>query len=164
MRITGDRFPAAMHQTDPSRRSIPTDSLSAIWIGMAVVGAVLSPLVHEPLGVAACAGAVAIGAFQTGRRVLRDDPRVAALTAQLERARRDRDAMLEYLAAHGRDAQVPAAGDGGGGQPPAPPAARPSAQVRGGGRPGAVAAPAPLRPLDAPLDADDGAATDEATR
>lgn len=163
MRVTRDRLPDVAHRTSPLPRSAPAETIAAGWLGLAVVGAVLSPLVHEPLGVAACAGAVAIGAFQTGRRVIRDDPRVAALTAQLDRARRDRDAMLEYLATHGRGPAIPAPGDGGGVEPPAPPAARPSAKVRGGGRPGAVAAPA-LRPLDAPLDAADGTATDEDDR
>lgn len=165
MRVDRDRigFPA----TSQAPTGIMPRDLSVLWPALVAGGgaAIGYATGGEPaLVVVGGIGALVTGSYLLGRRVVRDDPRVAALTAQLDRTRRDRDAMLEYLATDGRGSQVPAPADGGGSQPPAPPAARPSASVRGGGRPGSVAAPATLRPLDATLDDRDGAATAEDDR
>lgn len=165
MKITRRSIPDARPDSPgPSQRRLP--DAPAVWAGLAVVGAVLAPLVHEPLAIAAAVGAVGTGCYQLGRRVVRDDPRVAALTADRDRIRRNYDGLLEHLAAQRLDADGlaarSAAGAGGGAQPPAPPAARPSASVRGGGRPGRAGL-APVPSLDDPLDAA-APGTDEAVR
>lgn len=151
MKITRSSPDARPADPKPSPRRLP--DAPAVWAGLAVVGAVLAPLVHEPLAIAAAVGAVGTGCYQLGRRVLRDDPRVAALTEQLARVRRSHDTLLEHLAAERMElAARPAGGDGGRGAGAPAPAARPSAGLHGGGRPGRVGL-APVPSLDDPLDA-----------
>lgn len=162
MRITGETFNRPATGSPSSSGRLPRD-LSAAWATMAGAGAVVIGLVagrDDALAVVAGAGLLAGGSFLLGRRVVRDDPRVAALTEQRDRARLEVIRLTgDIIALNGElqrmdgTAAAPRRED----EPAATAAARPSASVRGGGRPGRAGALAAVPSLDAPLDAADGA-------
>lgn len=152
MRITRDTIRDAAKGHEAATGRIPRD-LSAVWAGLAVMGAALLPgLGAQPVALAGCAGAVALGSYLLGRRVLRDDPRVATLTQQRDAAR------LEVIRLHAERAMGTAVGADRGDDAAAPLEPRRHAAPRGGGRPGAVA-PLAGPSLDAPLDPADAGAT-----
>lgn len=145
MRIGREHFPEATVE----RTRISVDRISAStpsWLALALSGVALAvaDLGPAPLAVGAVVGC--LGAYGLGRRDRSPDPRTGALVAQNERLQRDLDAAyLELLDAHGVAREPRPDQPGTAGREP-----RPSAGLRGGGRPGATA-PAALHPLDAPL-------------
>lgn len=153
MRITGETFHRPATSSPASAGRLPRD-LSAVWAAMAAGGATVLGLVGGPddaLVVVAGVGALAGGAFLLGRRVVREDARVEALRADRDRLR------LQVVQLTGELVLGRAEGALREDEPAAPAAARPSASVRGGGRPGRAGALAAVPTLDAPLDAADGA-------
>lgn len=162
MRITGETFNRPATGSPSSSGRLPRD-LSAAWAAMAACGAVALGVVagrDDVLAVVCAGGLLSAGAFLLGRRVVRDDPRVASLTEQRDRARLEVLRLTgDIIALNGElqrmdgTAAAPRRED----EPAATAAARPSASVRGGGRPGRAGPLAAVPPLDAPLDAADGA-------
>lgn len=162
MRITKDHVP--QEPKPAARRTLP-EAPAAVWTALAVGGAALvatGNYVIAAVGVFALAiGCHRIG-YDTARRGT--DPRIGELTRERDHWR----ALAEYfgdatiatlgtrppdLAAAARAGDKPAVQPDGG-QP------RPSARVRGGGRPGASGSAAAIAGLDAPLPGEDGGLTE----
>ncbi len=159
MRITKSDVPPASKPAP--RRSLP-EAPEAVWTALAVGGGALV-IAGDPILAAAGAVAVAIGCHRIGFASARrgTDPRVGELTRERDHWKALADwAGRQITAAPTAPVAAPApAGDEpadqpDGGQP------RPSAGIRGGGRPGAVGSTtAAIRGLDAPLPGEDGGLT-----
>lgn len=141
MKVTKAHVPPRPARSAAADTATAAGGSISLWIGLlaggatlAIIGAIGFSSLGVLVGIVAVAVAGARIGLLEGRRSAAD-PRVAALT-------RERDQWKELgerlLAGAQRDRGSAPAGDGGG-QPQAAPAARPSASVRGGGRPGAVA-------------------------
>lgn len=152
MRVTRQDVPQQPKQQ--TGRRLPEPSPAA-WSVVAIAGAAGAVFAAGPTleaFIVAVSGVMALGiaqhrlGFLDARR--HADPRVAELARERDHWR----GIAEYLGRLAVQPPVagPGEGDGGGGEPPAPAAARPSAGVRGGGRPGAVGSVAAAT-LDAPL-------------
>lgn len=162
MRITGETFHRPATSSPASAGRLPRD-LSAAFAAMGVAGAVvLGTIAGSGDALLGIVGSVALGSgcYLLGRRVVRDDPRVSALTEQRDRARLEVIRLTgDIIALNGELQRV----DGGSAgprredEPEAPAPVRPSASIRGGGRPGRAGPLAAVPTLDAPLDAADGA-------
>ena len=160
MRIAKEHFPEATAHVDrlPSSVTAAATSTTA-WLvlalgGVAVAVSDLGPATTIVGVIVAVAGAHTLG-VRDGRRDRSPDPRTAALSAQNERLRTENAALLlELLEAERGD------GPARGAEPaPAEREPRPSAGVRGGGRPGMVAPLAAVPGLDAPLAGENAGAT-----
>lgn len=153
MRITRDTIRDAAKGHEAATGRIPRD-LSAAWAVLGAAGACAIGVAagHDPLAVAFGVPALAGGTYLLGRRVLRDDARVASLTQQRDAAR------LEVIRLLAERSMGPAGGADRGDDGAAPLEPRRHAAPRGGGRPGAVA-PLAGPSFDAPLDPADAGAT-----
>lgn len=152
MKITREHVTEA--RSDVSR-TIPditgVAAAPAAWLALALAGVALAVAADDPALTAIGVVVAAVGAYgvgiRDGRRDRSPDPRVSALTAANERLARERDAAFYELL----DRDDPARGAGVGQPGPAGREPRPSAGLRGGGRPGAVAPLAAVPDTDAPL-------------
>jgi hypothetical protein len=130
MRVTADHVPTA-----PRERTIgiPVPKGEALWLALAMLGSGAVAIADIPLVTIGGIAAVGMACYRLGIGSRTPDPRVEALT-------RDRDAWRQRAlaaAVAAADLRPAPAGDGAGG-PAEGARPRPSAGIRGGGRPGAV--------------------------